>query len=65
VRAACRAGNVQLFKPGQLRHSVATWAIDAGADPSAVSAFLGHRSTKTTRKFYARHASPAKVPTLV
>jgi integrase len=65
VKAACRAGHVQVFKPGQMRHSVATWAIDAGADPAAVSAFLGHRSTKTTRRFYATHASPRKVPTLV
>jgi integrase len=53
------------FTPGMLRHSVATWAIDVGADPAMVSAFLGHRSPRTTRKFYATHASPAKVPTLV
>ena len=65
VKAACLAGNVQVFKPGQMRHSVATWAIDAGAEPAAVSAFLGHRSMKTTRRFYATHASPKKVPTLV
>lgn len=52
------------FTPGQLRHSVATWAIEAGADPAQVAAFLGHRSPRTTRKFYATNASPAKVPTL-
>lgn len=52
------------FDPGHLRHSVATWAINAGADPALVSSFLNHRSLATTRKFYATHAVPAKVPTL-
>ncbi|MFE8600244.1 tyrosine-type recombinase/integrase [Archangium violaceum] len=52
------------FNPGYLRHSVASWAINAGADPAAVAAFLGHKSPATTRKFYATHAVPAKVPTL-
>jgi hypothetical protein len=32
------------FTPGMMRHSVATWATDAGTDPALVSAFLGHRS---------------------
>lgn len=52
------------FSPGHMRHSVATWAVNAGADPGAVAAFLNHRSLATTRKFYATHAVPAKVPTL-
>jgi integrase len=43
---------------------VASWAIEAGADPALVAAFLGHRSPRTTRKFYATNVSPAKVPTL-
>jgi hypothetical protein len=30
-----------------------------------VSSFLNHKSPRTTRKFYATHAVPAKVPTLV
>jgi integrase len=55
---------VPVFTPGRLRHSVATWAINAGADPASVAAFLGHKSSRTTRKFYATHASPTKVPTL-
>jgi integrase len=72
VKSACAAvkrpdGGVGIpaFSPGHLRHSVATWAIEAGADPAQVSAFLGHKSPRTTRKFYATHAAPAKVPTLV
>lgn len=52
------------FNPGYLRHSVATWAINAGADPASVAAFLGHKSLATTKRFYATHAVPAKVPTL-
>jgi integrase len=71
VKAACASvkrpdGEVGItaFTPGQLRHSVATWAIDAGADPAQVAAFLGHRSPRTTRKFYATHSAPTKVPTL-
>jgi integrase len=72
VVAACAAvkrpdGSVGIpeFTPGRLRHSVASWAIDAGADPAQVAAFLGHRSPRTTRKFYATHSAPTKVPTLV
>ena len=65
VKSACLAAEIPPFGTGQLRHSVATWAINAGADPTAVSAFLGHRSPRTTRKFYATHAAPRKVPTLV
>jgi hypothetical protein len=71
VKAACRTvkrpggkSGVPTFNPGQFRHSVATWAIEAGADPAAVAAFLGHKSPSTTMKFYATHATPTKVPTL-
>jgi len=52
------------FNPGYLRHSVASWAINAGADPASVAAFLGHKSLATTKRFYATHAVPAIVPTL-
>jgi len=53
------------FGAGQLRHSIATWAINAGADPATVAAFLGHKSPRTTKRFYAANATPAKVPTLL
>jgi len=65
IASACRAARIPVFHPGQLRHSVATWAVNAGADPAAVAAFLGHRSTATLKKFYSTHAAPARVPTLV
>ena len=72
VRSACKAVKrpdgevgIDIFTPGRLRHSVASWAIEAGADPASVAAFLGHRSPRTTMKFYAVHSAPKKVPTLL
>lgn len=65
--AVLRAGkkaNVKPFRPGVMRHSVATWAVNAGADPASVAAFLGHKSPRTTAKFYATTAVPKRVPTL-
>jgi len=71
VRSACATVKrpdgevgIPVFTPGRFRHSVATWAIEAGADPFAVSAFLGHKSPATTKKFYATLACPPKVATL-
>ena len=72
VKAACCAvmrpdGGVGVppFSPGMMRHSVATWAVEDGADLASVSTFLGHKSAWTTKRFYATFATPAKVPTLV
>jgi integrase len=62
VKAGFKVGTVS---GGRFRHSVATWAINRGASPKDVSAFLGHKSERTTKKFYATHAIPTKVPTLV
>jgi integrase len=71
VRSACKTvkcpdgtTGIPVFTPGRFRHSVATWAFEAGADPAAVSAFLGHKSPATTKKFYASLATVPKVPTL-
>jgi integrase len=63
VRAACDAAGVPRFSPGRYRHTVATWAIEQGADPAMVAAFLGHKSASTTRRFYATLAVVPKVPT--
>ncbi len=65
VRAACAEVDVDPFTPAQLRHTVATWAVEAGADLGAVATFLNHKSPRTTRRFYATLATPTKVPTLV
>lgn len=53
VRAACAKAGVPRFGPGQYRHTVATRMVNAGADPAAVAAYLGHKSPQTTRRFYA------------
>lgn len=55
---------IKPFSAGSFRHTVATWAIEAGAAPEAVAAFLNHKSSTTTRRFYATLAAPPKVPTL-
>lgn len=52
------------FLPGWMRHSVASMAINSGADPAAVAAFLNHLSPSTSRRFYATHAVPKIVPTM-
>lgn len=65
MKAACLTAGVPGFTPGRMRHSVATWAINSGADPAQVSAFLNHKNPRTTRKFYATHAVATKVPTLL
>jgi integrase len=64
VKAACVALGIEQITPGTYRHSVATKALEAGVSPEKVAAFLGHRSSSTTRRFYAVHAVVPKVPTL-
>jgi integrase len=65
LERACIRAKVEPHTPGRYRHAVATWAVNRGADLGAVASFLGHRSPATTRKFYATHATAAKVPTAV
>jgi integrase len=63
LERACKRAEVEPHTPGRYRHAVATWAVERGANIGDVASFLGHRSPTTTRKFYATHATPAKVPT--
>lgn len=65
LHAACEAAGVAPFGPGSLRHTVATHAVNAGAPLETVASFLGHRSPRTTARFYATHAVPRRVPTIV
>ena len=58
-----QGAKVEPHTPGRYRHAVATWAVERGVDLRAVASFLGHRFPATTRKFYATHATAAKVPT--
>jgi hypothetical protein len=52
------------FGAGQFRHTVATWALEAGAPIESIATFLNHQSPETTRRFNATHGVPARVPTL-
>lgn len=60
IRSGCEVAGVPPFTLGVIRHSVATWAIEAGTPADVVAEFLGHRSKETTLKFYA----DVGVPTL-
>ena len=64
VRKTCLRLGIEPFTPGAYRHSIASWAIERGVPPETVSAFLGHRSTATTKRFYATHAIRPKIPTI-
>ena len=50
--ALTRAG-LQGFRFGQLRHTGATLALDAGANPVLVAMRLGHTSTRMLETHYA------------
>lgn len=64
VRAACAVPpKVPRFTPANMRHTVSTFAVEAGADLARVSDFVGHRSPQTNKRFYSTHAAPSKVPT--
>ena len=41
--------------PHTVRHFVATWLLNEGAQLSEVSALLGHANTRITEQYYARH----------
>jgi len=59
--AACIVAGVPPFGLGVMRHSVATWAVEAGAAPEAVARFLGHKDKRTTERFYVDVAVPTNV----
>jgi integrase len=65
VKDACKRIGVEPFTPGRIRHSVATHAVDSGADIASVSTFLNHKSTATTRNFYAKFGVAKKPPSLL
>ena len=64
VKEACEVAGVPVFTPGRMRHSVATHAVDEGADMASVASFLNHKSPATTRNFYAKFAVAKKIPTM-
>jgi integrase len=64
VERACKAAGVKVFTPANLRHSVASWAVESGATIGQVGDYLGHRDPRTTARFYTTLAVPNKVPTI-
>jgi integrase len=54
-RAAARAG-LQGVTAHTLRHTAATWMVQAGVPIPKVAAFLGHRDSRTTERVYGHHA---------
>lgn len=62
----CDAAGVPHFQLGHMRHTVLTWAKDAGASMADLAEFAGHKSPVTTRRFYVDQAVPTvAVPTVV
>jgi len=50
---ALTAAGLQGFRFGQLRHTGATLALEAGANPVLVAMRLGHTSTRMLEQHYA------------
>jgi integrase len=64
LRRACDRAGVPRWTPGRLRHTVATWAIRQGESLQRVAEFLGHRDSRTTRRFYVDVFVPRRVRTM-
>ncbi len=62
VRAACAKVKVEPFTIGRFRHTFATRAVEAGADPGQVSAYLHQKSEATMRRFYSTLAVVRRPP---
>ncbi|WP_374633960.1 tyrosine-type recombinase/integrase [Ferrovibrio sp.] len=54
-RAAERAG-LPGVTPHTLRHTAATWMVQAGVPIAKVAGYLGHRDSRTTERVYGHHA---------
>ena len=47
-----KAGIIRRIRPYDLRHAFATYALDTGADPKAVSEVMGHSDMSMVHKHY-------------
>lgn len=63
IQRACDRAGIPRWTPGRLRHTVATWAIRQGESLQSVAEFLGHRDSRTTRRFYVDVFVPRRVRT--
>lgn len=48
---AIKGSGVARFRPYDLRHTAATRAAEAGADPLSLQKLLGHSELKTTQRY--------------
>jgi integrase len=65
IKAECREAKISEFTPGRFRHTVATFAVNAGTPEEQVSSALNHKSKRTTKRFYATHSVVPKIKTQV
>lgn len=59
VKTTCELAGIREATVHELRHTVATAAVVAGADMHSVQALLGHADARTTARIYA-HATSAE-----
>ncbi len=60
IKNACIKAKVTPWAPGALRHSAATWLIEAGGSIEAVATYLNH-DVETLKRFYSAAAIPRPV----
>lgn len=60
IKDACTKAKVTPWAPGALRHSAATWLIEAGGTIDAVATYLNH-DIETLKRFYSAAAIPRPV----
>lgn len=58
-KVTCELAGIRHVSPHDLRHTVATAAVIAGADMHSVQSLLGHADARTTSRIYA-HATSAE-----
>lgn len=56
TRAAVRRAGLAKVTPHILRHTAATWMVQAGVPIQEVARYLGHADSKLTERVYAHHA---------
>jgi integrase len=60
LKEKARKENVRLFRPYDLRHAFATYAIEAGADDNTIAELMGLKSTKMIHTHYQWVLDPMK-----
>jgi len=64
MRDAARKGKFPAYRASWYRHSVATWAIEKGADLPSCRPSSATGTPPTVKRLYATHAAVPKVPTM-